>query len=571
MVGGPGLRFALEAAFLIALAVAAGLAELSPTTIVLVMGAAWLLVAVIEWLAWREAPARDPDRARGGRSASGRGGRSAGGRGRAEPPPALLAPRAGTRASRPTLDDAAGRTAPRPARTRRISAPPDQSPPAAYAPTSAPAHERARAVSAALGPGAVRARGRLHHPRRGGRGRARPQPDRDRDRDGPGLGRRRARGAGVEVDSAGRGSRGRSARAGVEPGRGGGSGAAREPEPEARRRDLLRASPAPPSPRPARHARVEPLGARAARTRARGRRRRPRGVGGDLHVPARVRQVGRRAPAAVRLARARVVPGADARADEARLQAAPARGRARGGCAPGGGAGARAWPTWRESEPEAAALPASVPAPGGGWYEAIAAPIRAPSEPTECGYTIDSATVGVAHPVLPCEVKLFVRYGLERGADAGDRPAAARARAASSGSPRGLARALGATGTVRVRWRYAAAPGDAKVSGSTLCVSCVSLVEPTPMDRESVSGQAEGRSRQGTHLACQVPQRRGHGRVHRLPGFGRGGASATVSRMIEVVGDCRARRRLGVRPPRSRRRPHRRGGGRRARASARRA
>jgi hypothetical protein len=56
MVGRPGLRFALEAGFLIALAVVAGLAELSPTTIVLVMGAAWLLVAVVEWLAWREAP-----------------------------------------------------------------------------------------------------------------------------------------------------------------------------------------------------------------------------------------------------------------------------------------------------------------------------------------------------------------------------------------------------------------------------------------------------------------------------------------------------------------------------------
>lgn len=55
-MGGPGLRFVLEAAFLIALAVVAGLAELSPTTIVLVMGAAWLLVALIEWLAWREAP-----------------------------------------------------------------------------------------------------------------------------------------------------------------------------------------------------------------------------------------------------------------------------------------------------------------------------------------------------------------------------------------------------------------------------------------------------------------------------------------------------------------------------------
>jgi hypothetical protein len=55
-MGGPGVRFVLEAGFLIALAVLAGLAELSPTTIVLVMGAAWLLVAVIEWLAWRESP-----------------------------------------------------------------------------------------------------------------------------------------------------------------------------------------------------------------------------------------------------------------------------------------------------------------------------------------------------------------------------------------------------------------------------------------------------------------------------------------------------------------------------------
>jgi hypothetical protein len=56
MVGGPGLRFALEATFLVVLAAAAGFAELSPTTIVIVMGAAWLLVAAIEWLAWRESP-----------------------------------------------------------------------------------------------------------------------------------------------------------------------------------------------------------------------------------------------------------------------------------------------------------------------------------------------------------------------------------------------------------------------------------------------------------------------------------------------------------------------------------
>jgi hypothetical protein len=59
-MGGPGLRFVLEAAFLILLAVAAGWAELSATTIVLVMGAAWLLVAAIEWLAWRESPVFTP-------------------------------------------------------------------------------------------------------------------------------------------------------------------------------------------------------------------------------------------------------------------------------------------------------------------------------------------------------------------------------------------------------------------------------------------------------------------------------------------------------------------------------
>ena len=50
------MRFAVESAFLIAVAFAAGLAELSATTIVLLMAAAWLLVAVIEWLAWREGP-----------------------------------------------------------------------------------------------------------------------------------------------------------------------------------------------------------------------------------------------------------------------------------------------------------------------------------------------------------------------------------------------------------------------------------------------------------------------------------------------------------------------------------
>lgn len=53
MPGRLGPRFALEAGFLIALAVAAGIADLRPQLIVLVMAIAWLLVALIEFTADR--------------------------------------------------------------------------------------------------------------------------------------------------------------------------------------------------------------------------------------------------------------------------------------------------------------------------------------------------------------------------------------------------------------------------------------------------------------------------------------------------------------------------------------
>jgi hypothetical protein len=48
-----GLRFAVEIAFLALLALAAGLAELDTVWIVVVMAIGWLLVALVEWLAWR--------------------------------------------------------------------------------------------------------------------------------------------------------------------------------------------------------------------------------------------------------------------------------------------------------------------------------------------------------------------------------------------------------------------------------------------------------------------------------------------------------------------------------------
>jgi outer membrane biosynthesis protein TonB len=48
-----GLRFALEALFLVLLAVGAGLADLRPLYIVLVMTVAWVLVAIVEFTAER--------------------------------------------------------------------------------------------------------------------------------------------------------------------------------------------------------------------------------------------------------------------------------------------------------------------------------------------------------------------------------------------------------------------------------------------------------------------------------------------------------------------------------------
>jgi predicted lipid-binding transport protein (Tim44 family) len=56
MPGALGARFALEAGFLILLAVVLGFADLSPLLIILIMGLAWVLVSMIEYFAWRQGP-----------------------------------------------------------------------------------------------------------------------------------------------------------------------------------------------------------------------------------------------------------------------------------------------------------------------------------------------------------------------------------------------------------------------------------------------------------------------------------------------------------------------------------
>jgi hypothetical protein len=53
---GRGARIALEAGFLLAVAVLLGAMRVDPVWIVLVMTLAWVIVALLEWAAWREEP-----------------------------------------------------------------------------------------------------------------------------------------------------------------------------------------------------------------------------------------------------------------------------------------------------------------------------------------------------------------------------------------------------------------------------------------------------------------------------------------------------------------------------------
>ena len=104
------------------------------------------------------------------------------------------------------------------------------------------------------------------------------------------------------------------------------------------------------------------------------------------------------------------------------------------------------------SQPEAR----PVPVPGSGWYRALAAPypVSTSRERTACGQRIGPQTLGVAHPVLPCGVKLYIAYGdklvltqvVDRGPGAPGR---------DFDITRALAARLGLQGTQQIRWRYA--------------------------------------------------------------------------------------------------------------------
>jgi hypothetical protein len=100
--------------------------------------------------------------------------------------------------------------------------------------------------------------------------------------------------------------------------------------------------------------------------------------------------------------------------------------------------------------------PRPVPAPGGGWYTALAGS-RGPTgdaERTTCGLVLTGRSLGVSHPTLPCGAKLFLSYGeldvltevIDNRLKQGGRQFELTQRLASQ---------LGIEGTQEIEWRFA--------------------------------------------------------------------------------------------------------------------
>ena len=106
------------------------------------------------------------------------------------------------------------------------------------------------------------------------------------------------------------------------------------------------------------------------------------------------------------------------------------------------------------------ALPVAAPAPGGGWFNAIAVPARPPGKPraTLCGFRLTSKTLGVAHPVLPCGAQVYLEFGSRR--------ALTRVIGRGSGAAaefaltRALADEIGLHSRQPIKWRFAVAPSS---------------------------------------------------------------------------------------------------------------
>jgi rare lipoprotein A (peptidoglycan hydrolase) len=98
----------------------------------------------------------------------------------------------------------------------------------------------------------------------------------------------------------------------------------------------------------------------------------------------------------------------------------------------------------------------TFPAGAGGWYTALAAPyVPSAKQPkSACGVAIAASTIGVAHPVLPCGVKLYVEYrGKQVLTQVIDRGHTVPGR--EFDLTQALAKLLHVEGTQTIQWRFA--------------------------------------------------------------------------------------------------------------------
>ena len=98
----------------------------------------------------------------------------------------------------------------------------------------------------------------------------------------------------------------------------------------------------------------------------------------------------------------------------------------------------------------------ALPTPAGQWYTALAAPYTPSTETKKgaCGVAIGPKTAGVAHPQLPCGVKIYVKFGgKEVLTQVVDRGHVIPGR--EFDVTEGLAKLLGLQGTQTIQWRFA--------------------------------------------------------------------------------------------------------------------
>lgn len=101
-------------------------------------------------------------------------------------------------------------------------------------------------------------------------------------------------------------------------------------------------------------------------------------------------------------------------------------------------------------------LPGAIPVQGIGYYTTRAAPYGpTPGHTrTACGEPFTKETLGVAHPVLPCGVKVYIRFhGRDVLTQVVDRGPNVPGR--EFDITKALADRLGLHGTQRIQWRYA--------------------------------------------------------------------------------------------------------------------